>query len=193
MRNPLIQPILSILHDFPSGISEFDLLRQLENQHQVFNDMPEDPNLKLFRQHFLIMNALYQLQISLWQEDHVKLDISPLNIGLTPTEQFSETPDSHWVSDSVEAKLADYYLDWQQYEKTGKEEVETLLNGFYHRLFNQEERQEALNKLMLDDEADKAAIKRQYRKLINQAHPDRGGDAKQFIELRHAYELLMAQ
>ena len=130
MKNPLVGPILAILKNNPNGISEFDILKALKDQLPEFSQLADDVNLQLFRQHFLIMNALYQLQRSLWQEESLMLDISALRINLLSAAQIQTASGTH-VSDSVDAKLAAYYLDWEEYEKTDADEVSRLLDSFY--------------------------------------------------------------
>lgn len=191
MRNPLVGPILSILRNHPCGIGEFDLLKTLKDQLPEMNTLADDANLQLFRQHFLIMNALYQLQTSLWQEEELFLTISATHICLLSTRQcpLSSTTD---INDSVDAKLAAYYLDWEEYENTDKDDVKRLLDSFYNGICTQGEREAALETLHIDENnPTKEEIKRQYRKLAHQAHPDRGGDTETFISLRQAYECLM--
>ena len=192
MNNPLIEPILSILEASDKGISEFELLRQLESQVPLFDELGDDPDLKLFRKHFLIMNALYQLQRKLWQEDEVRLYISPLQIHL---EAVAEVENSHSseVEDGAEAKLAAYYLDWDEYDNTDAEDVAALLKGFYNKLFNHDDTEKALKLLGIKENSTKLEIKRAYRLLVKKAHPDKGGDAKKFIKLRKAYEHLISQ
>lgn len=191
MRNPLIGPILSILRDHPQGVGEFYILKNLREQVPELHRLAEDPNLQLFRQHFLIMNALYQLQSSLWQEEKLSLSITAMHIRLIPNKDVTFS-NSNEVNDSVDAKLAAYYLDWNEYEKTDESEVSRLLNSFYNGINNQGDRAAALEVLHIDDKhPSKEEIKKQYRKLAHQAHPDRGGDTEQFISLRQAYECLM--
>lgn len=192
MDNPLIQPILSILEACDKGISEFELLRQLESDAPIFDELGNDPDLKLFRKHFLIMNALYQLQQKLWQEDEVRLYISPLQIHLEAATQIEESQSSE-VEDGVEAKLAAYYLDWNEYDNTDAEDVSALLKGFYSKLFNHEDTEKALKLLGIKENASKSEIKRAYRLLVRNAHPDKGGNTKKFIKLRKAYEHLISQ
>lgn len=192
MDNPLIQPILSILETCDKGISEFELLRQLESDAPIFDELGNDPDLKLFRKHFLIMNALYQLQRKLWQEDEVRLYISPLQIHLEAVAQVEESQSSE-VEDGVEAKLAAYYLDWNEYDNTNAEDVSALLKGFYSKLFNHEDTEKALKLLGIKENASKSEIKRAYRLLVRNAHPDKGGNTKKFIKLRKAYEHLISQ
>ncbi len=108
MKNPLIQPILAALEEHTKGISEYDLLRLLEQKTDLFIALGDNPRFALFRKHFLIMNALYQLQVKLWQEDQVKLCISPLNIHIDQDTITLSTSSSVEIDDAHEAKLAAY-------------------------------------------------------------------------------------
>ncbi|MBM6550984.1 DNA-J related domain-containing protein [Marinomonas ostreistagni] len=192
MRNPLIPDILALLRTHSEGIAEYDILKSLKQRHTVLQRLADDANLQLFRQHFLIMNALYQLQSSLWQEEQLVLEIRSTRIRLLHDHPHQHS-DATTLADSADAKLAAYYLDWDEYVKTDKDEVKRLLDSFFHGILNQDERKEALKTLELDADLldDKEAIKHQYRKLAHNAHPDRGGDTDYFISLRQAYECLM--
>src|SRR6266446_7115376 len=53
------------------------------------------------------------------------------------------------------------------------------------------ERQQALAVLGLPANATRQQIKRRYRVLAKQHHPDRGGDQRQMQRIIAAYELLM--
>lgn len=192
MRNPIIPDILALLRDHPAGIGEFDILKALKQKHPMLTKLAEDHNVELFRQHFLIMNALYQLQHSLWIEEQITLSIIGTHIQLLYGQSGPNT-DSTDISNSADAKLAAYYSDWDEYAKTGKDEVEHLLQSFYQGFASVDERKDALKTLALDANMidDKDAIKRQYRRLARDAHPDHGGDPERFISLRQAYECLM--
>lgn len=191
MKNPLVGPILAILKNHPTGMSEFDILKELRDQLPEFKKLAEDVNLLLFRQHFLIMNALYQLQSSLWQEENLMLNICSTRIHLI-TSAHIQSSSSTTLIDGVDAKLAAYYLDWNEYEKTDVDEVSLLLNSFYKGISLNGDRDAALKTLEIEDKnPSKASIKQQYRKLAQQHHPDRGGSQDIFIDLRRAYEYLM--
>ena len=192
MKNPLVGLILTILKKQPNGIGEFDILTALKKRLPEFSQLSDDSNLQLFRQHFLIMNALYQLQTSLWQEENLILDITSTRITLLTSSQVTPSGSS-MLSDSVDAKLAAYYLNWDEYEKTDTDQVSSLLNSFYKGISLTGDRDEALSTLQFesDDNPSKLDIKQQYRKLAQQYHPDRGGDQDTFINLREAYEYLM--
>jgi len=191
MRNPLIPAILTLLKNNLNGISEFDILSALKTQVPEFNQLAADANLQLFRQHFLIMNALYQLQQSLWQEERLALSISALQIKLdlnTTVERHTNND----ISTHVDSKLAEYYLDWAEYEKTDENEVSRLIASFYQRVNSTDSKQSALDVLNIKSaHPSKAEIKQQYRKLVKKHHPDSGGNHQAFIEIRQAYEQLL--
>lgn len=190
MRNPLITAILYLLKKNLDGISEFDILNALKGQFPEFNHLAEDDNLQLFRQHFLIMNALYQLQASLWHDEKIALSITALQIKLLPSHQIKHVNASE-LGHRLDTNLAAYYLDWNEYEKTDEVEVSRLIDSFYQRMNVEGDKQNALNILNIGTPTPtKSEIKQQYRKLVKKHHPDVGGNPETFIEIRQAYEQL---
>ena len=117
----------------------------------------------------------------------VYLQISALSIALN-----SATHDSAGtgLSDHVNVKLSEYYLDWRHYDKTGEADVTSLLDGFWQRYTATDKQQLALRTLGLNTDADWTMIREGYRRLARQHHPDKGGDDRKFIEVREAYEIL---
>jgi hypothetical protein len=83
MINPVLPQVLNLLREHPEGISEYRLMKTLDRAH-LFDDetVSGEGLLPLYRKHFLIMNALYELQDILWQEEDRVLEISPLHIEL---------------------------------------------------------------------------------------------------------------
>jgi DnaJ-domain-containing protein 1 len=185
-NNPLLSVILRVLREQSAGISEYDLLKQIEVDGAHFAHTADEAQLALFQKHFMIMNALYQLQESLWRDEHVWLAISPLRIAI---EMSASAHESQIALHSDDA-LRTYYLDWQQFLATDGAAVSELLASFWLRYSAHDQRQEALVTLQLDDNADWETIKQQYRRLAATSHPDRGGDATQFLAVRTAYEIL---
>ncbi|MCL6414079.1 DnaJ domain-containing protein [Aestuariirhabdus sp. Z084] len=184
--NPLCIAVLEQLRRHQEAISEHQLMRALE---QEFSDLPAeaDSNLLLFRKHFLLMNALYQLQQSLRHEAY-HLRISALEIVLEPEQ--AVTGKAELIDNAAEQKVREYYLDWNNFEQADADSVAELLRSFWRRYQGLDRRQEALSCLQLDATASAAQLTKAYRKLAAQHHPDRGGDAKRFVEIREAYELL---
>lgn len=121
MINPALPQILSELRQHPEGISEYYLMRTLDRQH-AFDELDADGLLALFRKHFIIMNALYDLQEILWEEEGRVLNISPVHIELHK---------SRGQNDRVETNppLSEYYLDWQNFEQTSAADVVALMEG----------------------------------------------------------------
>lgn len=188
MHNPLLNIIPQLLVQFPDGCSEYQLMMAIDNIDGGFPDLADDDELALFQKHFLIKNALYQLQQKYWQQDNLYLDIGQLIISLQPVAD--KTTGRNLPSSNGEQKLRDYYLDWQEFKNTDREAVDQLLNSFWQRYLNVEGRATALEKLELPEDADQQQIRHRYRQLAAQHHPDKGGDPLEFIALKEAYDIL---
>ena len=181
--NPLIAPILSILMEHPQGISEYEIMSVLREQTNV---LAEQNNLDLFHQHFYVMNALYQLQNKLYEEQ-IHLAVSPLCIRF---EYLSRIPNSPAVTAHQNEKLKEYYLDWSNYIVTTEEDVKNMLQDFWQKYYAQDKQVAALKVFGLDVDTDWSAINHCYRRLVAIYHPDKGGDQNRFIEVIEAYEVL---
>jgi DnaJ-domain-containing protein 1 len=116
------------------------------------------------------------------------LSISPLDIRL---EQVADTGSPALPADNATEPMREYYLDWENFRRTGKADVETMLNRFWQRYLAIDERVEALRTLELPANASWEKIRRAYRRLAAQHHPDKGGDPARFRAIRGAYERLM--
>ena len=186
VKNPLITDILSLLNRSPEGITEYLIIKSLE-EHIGFEDIAADYQLAIFQKHFMVMNALHQLQKELMEEEQIFLDISPLKIQLITTNSQSNNRE---LTESVDVKLSEYYLDWANFKNTNKQDVEKLLESFWKLYINADKRMAALLILELEENACGETINRRYRKLAALHHPDRGGDPMNFIRIRQAYETL---
>ncbi|HSB95804.1 MAG TPA: DNA-J related domain-containing protein [Spongiibacteraceae bacterium] len=185
--NPLLPAVLQLLRAATTGISEYDLLKQLEALGVDFSTLSREPDLLLFQKHFLLMNALYRLQDMLWCEERIWLTITPLQIIL---EASAELASSRALSAAGSTALRDYYLDWNQLGATDSAAVTVLLNGFWQRFHALDARADALLALQLEADANWTQVQQQYRRLAAATHPDRGGDGAQFLAVREAYEIL---
>jgi hypothetical protein len=185
--NPFKSEILAQIMARPAGISEFELVECLPKIHPLLSAGREGRNLILFRKHFLVMNALYQLQSELFEQGRY-LAISPLEIRLEPAgnSEVASLP-----SDGAAAALREYYLDWNQFEQTDDTEVNDMLTRFWGRFLAIDKRLEALETLGLPADAAWETVKRTYRQLAAKHHPDKGGDATRFRAIREAYEVLL--
>ncbi|WP_417356141.1 DNA-J related domain-containing protein [Gallaecimonas pentaromativorans] len=183
MDNPLNSDVLARLSEHPEGISEYELLKSLA-EHPFLVQIDVGGDLGLFRRHFALMNCLYGLRQQL-AEDGWGLGISAMHIQLQPSLGQGEGQGL-----TLSDPLASYYLDWQEFDNTGAAEVEALLTGFWRRYDALEHQSQALEDLGLDENADWRMIRRQYRSLAAQHHPDKGGNCQDFIRIRRAFEQL---
>lgn len=184
--NPLVIPILDILKNATGIIGEYDIISQLEQQGIVFPEDGDSYKVAMFKKHFMTMNALYHLQQDLL-EDGYYLKISALDIAI---ETLGKPSKKQSLLDSAEHKVRDYYLDWNNFKTTGEAEINELLSGFWNMYFAQDKQAEALEILELKSDASWEHVKKTYRRLVTEHHPDKGGNDARFIEIRGAYEIL---
>ncbi|MFQ3237462.1 MAG: hypothetical protein ACI9C4_003048 [Paraglaciecola sp.] len=191
-NDPLCQALLTILPHQGDGISEFELLNILQQPpYKLFDkDALGDP-LLLFQTHFVLFNALYQLRDHWYQQRLFCLDIVLTHIRLLPYH-----PGESGLVHSD--KLREYYLDWQNFSETDRDDVTALIDNFWRRIqgefakdnINSGEIRQAYQTLGLEQDASFALVKRCYRKQLYQDHPDRGGDTAQAQIIEQAYRLL---
>ena len=185
-QNPLLTPILAqLLTDDPVH-KLHELMQRLANQG-CLPDWETSAEIQLFRTNFLLMNGLYQLQERLW-ECGTWLQVMPLALQLVPI------PAGHPGLQQADP-LRDYYLDWCNCFMTTQHEVEALLHDFWRSYaarptLSAQVRRQALETLGLTDAATYPVIRQRWKQLALQHHPDRQGDALQFMAIRLAWEQL---
>ncbi|RFA31475.1 hypothetical protein CAI21_00080 [Alkalilimnicola ehrlichii] len=176
--------VLDVLHRHPQGISEFELIRSLEDVEAIGIEQNSlrDP-LSLFRTHFILFHYLYRLRERLRREGQ-DLDIHCLRIALKPYRTAEAG-----ALDAYDS-LAAYYLDLANLESVDAEDVEALLAAFWRRFRGRDQRAQALAVLGLQDPVAAAEIKQQYRRLVMRHHPDRGGEKETLQALNEAMAVL---
>jgi DnaJ-class molecular chaperone len=75
-------------------------------------------------------------------------------------------------------------------EGTTEQDVDTLLNGFWQYYLAEDKQLDAYSALNLESGAEWAVVQSTYRALVAEHHPDRGGNATEFMAIREAYEIL---
>lgn len=180
----LQQRLEHILRAHAAGIGEYELLKQLQQEQQPgFPQASLCDKLPLFQMHFLLFHLLYRLRDNLWQQQRGHLHITPLSIQLYPysagTAGLSEYD-----------ALRDYYWHIEPLYETTEAQVQAHLDWFWQKFLAGEQRQQALQTLALTEPVDYPAIKRRYRELAAQHHPDRGGDKTQFQAINQAMDIL---
>ncbi|MBW3696259.1 molecular chaperone DnaJ [Vibrio sp. T187] len=189
MENPLLWPILEVLRKKPSGWKVHTLSAHL-NELGLVPILDVVPEKDLFKRNFLIMNALYQLQETLYPDNW--LQVCAMDIVLMPSHQAS----SHAVDH--EDPLRDYYVHWHNYEAE-EGEVKRLLNEFWSRYRKfvgstngaDMDRAKALSLFELPHDATQPDIRKRWRKLALKWHPDRdSGNTDKFRVLCEAWNVL---
>ena len=177
--------IRGILDAHPSGISEYDLLKRLAGRDiGLFDGNYFNDPFRLFQRHFLLFHCLYLLRDRLRATQQGDMTIHCLGIQLIP---YSNTSSDH---PALPDPFESYYLDLGNLKSTGESDVLRMLDDFWKRFAGNEQRDEALAVMELTHPAGYPDIKRQYRRLAMQWHPDRGGEPAQFQRLEWAMGVL---
>jgi DnaJ-domain-containing protein 1 len=183
----LADQVLLLLREASDGCSEYQLIQQLKKRHSThIPNLGLADKLVLFRTHFLLFNALYQLRDRLWQEQSAHLGINPLCVQLLPYS-------AGQASLSEADPLREYYLDTRHLRDTSEGDVEKLLTSFWKRMQGGDEKRAALELFELDNSTEAlnlATIKQRYRQLVSQHHPDRGGSTSRLQSINLAMEIL---
>lgn len=166
--------------------NEYELLKILQQDTRLgpLLSTSAGDSLALYRAHFLLFHALYQLADELAQSKQALLGISPLIIrwcDYRPGQQGLAQPDA----------VRAYYLDWRNYGQIDAEEVDELIASFWIDMHRLDNREEALLVLGLSDPVDDATIRKAYQRLVMQHHPDRGGDDGKIQAINAAIKLLL--
>ncbi|EEZ82859.1 MULTISPECIES: DNA-J related domain-containing protein [Vibrio] len=189
IENPLLWPMLEILRKQPSNWKVHTLASSLGEQGYI-SKLDDSPDKDLFKRNFLIMNALYQLQDTLYPDSWLQVEAMDIQL-MSSMEALRHKIDIH-------DPLREYYLDWRNYE-ADEDEVRRLLNEFwttYQKFIGGSsvasvDKTKALSLFELNTDATPAEIRKQWRKLALRWHPDReNGNAERFRVLCEAWNVL---
>ena len=180
----------SILTDNPLGLTEHQLIKQLKHQqHPFFVDADLNDPLSLFRTHFVLFNALYQLRDQL-RTNTLDLHISALLIRLG---NYASSPDIARTAIQNNDPLRAYYLDLSHLQVTDRSAAEALLYGTLHSLNPPAQVQEALAELGIEQPLHSLSAKDlrlHYRQLVSTHHPDRGGCTQRLQRINQAMDMI---
>ncbi len=184
------ESLLALLHQLllaqPEGIREYDLLLRLrELELPVFSEGAFSDSLVLFRCHFLLFHLLYLLRERLVRQEAGILEIHFTLIVLRPWQGRGEN-----LPGPVD-RLGEYYLDLANLEGMARADVEELIDRFWLEYGRYLHKPECYAVLGLGENASPAEVKRRYRELAFQHHPDQGGDPEEFRRLQEAAEQLL--
>lgn len=195
--------LLAILSSQPA-MQEIDLLKALEARgFDAFS--PSHKLLALFQSHFLLFHTLYRLQDKWEQEALGQLRISMTRIEFSRHPKNNKLkanglPTKSRLTDDTPKAVKDYYLNYDHFITTQEQTVVELITDFWHNLYpsaplkqNDLTLQSAFIFFDLEPTKDARLIQRQFKRLANKFHPDKGGDPEVFKQLVIYKSLLLAQ
>lgn len=196
LKNQLLATLHNLLLDNPAGFSEYQLINHLKSAQQpLFINANLSDALSLFRTHFVLFHVLYQLRDKLRATGEFDLQISPLQIRLEqapPSAQPSATNQTLAANDPLRA----YYLNLEHLQDTDRADVEALLTSSRAILLQSQSITDALQELEIEQPLatlNAADLRNQYRQLVSQHHPDRGGCTERLQRINHAMDTLRAE
>ncbi len=178
--------MLQLLHNtilkFGGQTKEFELMSYLQNHHAEFY-LPLGDSPSLFKKHFWLFHHLYLLNKKL-NESGEKLFISALDIRLSKI-------DNSTMSLSDVDPLQGFYLDDKNLLLTD-EEIAQMQQKFWQKYLALDQKADAIKTLELTNESNLSLdkVKTQFKKLAKKHHPDKGGDAKKFNQIKQAFDSL---
>jgi len=195
--NPYLAPILSEIHCFLDKhalTNEHSLIKHLQNTATPpFDHFRLSQAKDLFNAHFLCMHALYQLkkQYAQARQFHLRIHAVQVERIAFTTEHSPENVIHAGFSQVVQTDpLEAYYLNPKHYFETQEDEIEAMLKSFWQGYLAQDQKQSSLDILNLPKHADAEMVQQQYRRLAQKHHPDKGGCAQRFNEIREAKTVL---
>ena len=142
LADMLVDVLSTMVSMFEEGVSEYTLISMLKKPpYSVFDEEALRDPLMLFKTHFILFNALYQLRLK-WLSDGVgELDIHTLNVRLISCDgESANAPESSTTATGKTLgphhSMASYYLDWRNFEQTDEECVDALLTSFWSKMGN---------------------------------------------------------
>ncbi len=190
-----------LLEETPQGFAEHQLLTLLQKPpHSFFIAGALRDPLVLFQSHFLLFHCLYLLRMKWQKNQYANLEISALRIQKTafidPCTAYEHIKIDRHIKERVISQsdpLAQYYLDWTHFASTTSDDVDSLLNRFWKKMWvpqQEEEIQQALMLMELENPIPLPDLKVQYRRLAQRHHPDKGGDSEHFKKICQAFHQL---
>lgn len=167
----------------PTGsLSEYQLLTLIEQQQPEFFDSLPNPR-SLYQKHFWLFHHLYLLKPDFLRRGF-HLSVSALSIALTPST------DGGTAIDEADP-LAEFYLDKNNLYLS-ENEIADMQKRFWQRYLALENKAEAIKALELTGvrPLTLGIIKKQYQRLAQKHHPDKGGDPERFHFIQQAFKEL---
>ncbi len=195
---PLASEVEALLLAHPAGLREQVLLSEL--RAKGYFDAPffseASAQTRLFREHFLLMHVLYTLRENAVEDGEFQFHIDPMHIQMVHRDDATER--KLLQANPPPPALAAYYLDIHNLKAEDDESLGRMLDSFWRKFTQfqasgQEATEQAMMLLNVKAPLSRDRLRLAFRRSAAVLHPDRGGDAKAFIQVQEAYELLLSQ
>ena len=175
------------LHPARPSMQEYELLSQMRAEGLLVLCEADNYWVALFRKHFLMRHCLYRVNAT-WAGQGQRLLLGPVSIELViAAENKRENLPSE---DLTYQALADYYGDLNHWLAATEETCRNFVDDFFKRFAAFNEAESHLSCLGLPKDAVWGVVQQRYRRLAQQHHPDKGGDAELFLTYTRAFEAL---
>ncbi|AWB67919.1 hypothetical protein C2869_16470 [Saccharobesus litoralis] len=188
--------LTAILFQQYGEYQELNLIKQLQQApYFMFTDLEFNDSLQLFQVHFAIYNTLYRLADIWYADKRCQLLIELNRIHIQP---FARQPVANEQKNAgplaQQDPLRSYYLDWQNFCQTNRQDVEAMLTTFWQKfsayLIEPTELHAAYQTLNCSNGCDVVVAREQYKRLSLKYHPDKGGDNQKFQQINWAWGLI---
>lgn len=200
------------LQDLQAPCYESQLLRVVFPELDIGQASP----LALYQHHFVLFHVLYQLQNE-WYQEQQYLYIHFMRTMLLPYPgpdqcrffnedlvQFCRAAchsgesycrfHAQQVGDAAldELSLKYFYADVRNFYRFDEETATAFIEGTWELLAHYERYQQCFQILHIPETTDLASIKKTFKRLAKQYHPDRGASShEKFVEINNAYQFLL--
>lgn len=179
-------------------------------------DIAQAGPLALYQHHFLLFHVLYRLQNDFYRENrYLHIHFMRTRLAPYPDAGFCRFFDDllgafcaaacadggdycefhrERVGDSAldDLSLRYFYLDARNFDSLDERTATAFVNGTWELLAHYDDYRRSLKILDLPESADIAMIKKRFKTLAKQHHPDAGAASNDaFYDINNAYQLLL--
>jgi len=156
-------------------IKEYDIIKAWQDKNWLTANCLAT-QLGLFRVHFGLFHQLHTLNMELGHQNHGRLLIHSLKIQHVPSTISKQCFNAGGQSLELSDPLILYYLNSHHFFHTDEAQIIDLMKLANSGMAQPEKLRHALARFQLSLPINQQAVKKAYRRLAMNHHPDRGGE-----------------